>query len=784
MSAKYRLRGHIPGQRPAPLPVRIHKRSFIATVAFVWLAITLCILPRPVLIPTNLRAGFLWTGDAVPAPSNLQVRDHDAEDAARRETQLRHSRVFRIDPTAGPKTLSKIDKVVEILTSPPRPSSTSQLNEVADRLFTATGVRLSMDSLVVLVQETSASLRRAMSMSIQATLSDRGVTPDRVLLDLARQSGQLVLIDPRDRLTSLTAQNILGWPTETMHVLETQILPDLGLSATGSAAVADILGDLIEPNVHYDSDKSVDQLTSALNSIHIRQMIPAGALLVRPGERLKETQIAALEQASGIYRIRNFQNAAGAAIISVLAIVLLVLYTNRYRGNLFPDSRTVLMLAMPVILAVSLGRVTENVLGSEIGPAALPVGMVGMVATILFDARFALLLSVMTPLLFSVGSTDPTLSVMLTGILTGAAGAFSLTHLRERWHILVAGVYVAIACFVSMVATGLLNSQPRAMMELTLTAGVNGLVCYGLTVMVLPFFELVFKASTSWRLLELTSGDHPVLNQLEREAPGTHEHSLNVAKLAEAACDEIGANALLARAGAYFHDVGKMLKPRYFIENQESPEDRRLHSRLTPSMSALIIRDHVRYGLELATEYKLPDRVTDFISQHHGTSTISYFLEQERRRIGPEDKLPEDVFRYQGPKPQSIEVGIVMIADSLDATAVAMFSGRNVDEDDVQKLVRDTVARLFADGQLDECPITMEQLSRLQGAFVRGLKSRFHRRINYPGKTSNTAKRNVESPTGQDDETVEVVPPAEVGHSSLASGSAPAPSDSPVTKKT
>jgi putative nucleotidyltransferase with HDIG domain len=487
--------------------------------------------------------------------------------------------------------------------------------------------------------------------------------------------------------------------------------------------------------------------------------------LVRPGERLQESQVNALRAAGDIYRIRNLEHAVAAALIAALSLGLLVLYTRRYQGTMLAEPRTVLMLALPVVMAVSLGRVTHNLLGSDIGPAALPVGMVGMVATILFDARIALLLAVITPLLFAVGSTDFTLAIMVTGILTGAVGAFSLVRLRERWHVLLAGVYVAITCLVSTAAVGLLDDKHYTLSSLVVPAAINGLMCYGLTVMVLPFFELVFKACTAWRLLELTSGDHPLLNQLEREAPGTYEHSLNVAKLAEAACDEIGANALLARAGSYFHDIGKMMKARYFVENQETPEDRKLHKRLTPSMSALIIRDHVRQGIEMAHENKLPDRVVDFIAQHHGTSTIAYFLEQERRRLGPEDKLAEEVFRYPGPKPQSIEAGIVMIADGLDATAVAIFTGKNVDEDDITKLVRDTVARLFADGQFDECPITMEQLSRIQGAYVRALKSRFHRRIQYPGKPT-PSRRGPETSAAaalvpeSDETTTTEVPPS------------------------
>lgn len=250
-----------------------------------------------------------------------------------------------------------------------------------------------------------------------------------------------------------------------------------------------------------------------------------------------------------------------------------------------------------------------------------------------------------------------------------------------------------------------------------------------------PFFEHFFGIVTDVRLLELTGIHQPILKEFEEKAPGSYQHTLNVSKLADAAAVTIGARYLLARAGAYYHDIGKMTKPKYFTENQVTPEDKKLHSKLSPHMSTLIIKNHIREGMEIAKKNKLPQIIIDFIPQHHGTGLIKYFYIQAKQNFEHSDSadaVREDDFRYPGPKPQSIEAAIVMLADAVEATVTSKLSKPFLKEDDIRRVVRDTISDKFNDGQFDECDLTLKDLHTISESFVKTFLSRFHQRIDYP----------------------------------------------------
>lgn len=253
--------------------------------------------------------------------------------------------------------------------------------------------------------------------------------------------------------------------------------------------------------------------------------------------------------------------------------------------------------------------------------------------------------------------------------------------------------------------------------------------------MLLASFERLFGIVTDLRLLELTGLKHPLLRRLEREAPGTYQHVLNVTKLAEAAAEAIGANYLLVRAGAYFHDVGKVIKPKYYSENQVNLDDKKAHSKLSPYMSVLIIKNHVKEGVEMARKASLPQKIIDFIPQHHGTGLIRYFYGEALRRYEESetmDPVHEEDFRYPGPKPQSIESAIVLLADSVEAIAASKFTGGQVNANEIRKTVQEAISEKFNDGQFDECELTMRQLYEIREAFARTLMARYHFRVAYP----------------------------------------------------
>jgi putative nucleotidyltransferase with HDIG domain len=261
---------------------------------------------------------------------------------------------------------------------------------------------------------------------------------------------------------------------------------------------------------------------------------------------------------------------------------------------------------------------------------------------------------------------------------------------------------------------------------LFLNGFVSGIVVSG----VLPIFEYLFERITNISLLELSDFNSPLLKEMILKAPGTYHHSLIVGNLSEAASEAIGADSLLSRIGAYYHDIGKIIRPQYFIENQLS--NQAFHEKLSPALSKLIIVNHVKEGIRLAKRYKLNKKIIDFIAQHHGTSLVYYFylkaLEDNKEDV--DDKL----FRYPGPKPKTKETAIVLLADSVEAASRVL---RDPNPNKIAELVRRVVNSKFIDGQLDECPLTLRDLEKITEVFIRILTSMYHVRVAYPQGVSS-----------------------------------------------
>ncbi|MCX5854127.1 MAG: HDIG domain-containing protein, partial [Deltaproteobacteria bacterium] len=258
-----------------------------------------------------------------------------------------------------------------------------------------------------------------------------------------------------------------------------------------------------------------------------------------------------------------------------------------------------------------------------------------------------------------------------------------------------------------------------------ITGGIiSGIIIAGIT----PIFENLFDYTTDIKLLELANLNQPIFQQMIMEAPGTYHHSIVVASLVEAAAETIGANSLLAKVSAYYHDIGKVKKPLYFIENQRNGENK--HDRLSPKMSSLIIITHVKEGFELAGKIKLGRQIMNIIREHHGTSLVSYFYEKSKKdRDSSIRSLPESDFRYPGPKPQCREAGLVLLGDVIEASCRTL---SNPTPSRIKNLVRDRIERVFMDGQLDECELTLRDLNKIGESFNRILNGIFHHRIDYP----------------------------------------------------
>jgi putative nucleotidyltransferase with HDIG domain len=359
---------------------------------------------------------------------------------------------------------------------------------------------------------------------------------------------------------------------------------------------------------------------------------------------------------------------------------------------------------------------------------SIPVALGGLLLAVLFNSRLAfagaLAISILTSLLVSAE-----LRFFLYSFVGSLTAIFALVGQKDRATLLKAGAMIGLANLYTILAWSLLSGGTESFGFYLFCGLVNGLFVAILSLGLLPLFEYLFEVASDFRLVELCNLNHPLLKQMILKAPGTYHHSVVVGTLAESAAEAIGANALLCRVGAYYHDIGKMTKPSYFVENQADAKDR--HGKLRPSLSNLVIVSHVKAGVELGRAYGLPPAVLEMIPQHHGTRLVTYFYHKARTAQDPElGEVQEEAFRYPGPKPQTKEAAILMLADAVEAAARTLTErtpGR------FQALVATIVNAIFTDGQLSECELTFRELRLIDESFVRALSGIYHHRVDYPG---------------------------------------------------
>jgi putative nucleotidyltransferase with HDIG domain len=359
----------------------------------------------------------------------------------------------------------------------------------------------------------------------------------------------------------------------------------------------------------------------------------------------------------------------------------------------------------------------------------IPFAAASLLVTMLLDRPLALITGVITCIFAGLLAPNGAQAAVYA-FLSCSAAVYGIKRYRERQSVTLAGLLVAGVNCIAALALIAFAQRP-----LTLTGAVVAASCAvggGLLTIVfaaggVPINESLFSILTDIRLLELSNADLPVLSQLALRAPGTNQHSHAVGQLAEDACRAIGANALLARVGSLYHDIGKVAAPEHFVENQVG---RNPHDRLRPMQSAKIITSHVTYGLKLAREIGLPKRVADFIPQHHGTRTLHFFLQKARAQAEPAEIINEAEFRYVGPKPQFKEAAILMLADSAEAAARSL---AHPDQESIQAIVVRIFDAILTDGQLDESKLTLRELARIRESLIGSLTALYHPRIDYPG---------------------------------------------------
>jgi len=435
----------------------------------------------------------------------------------------------------------------------------------------------------------------------------------------------------------------------------------------------------------------------------------------------------------------SLKTTIGVFLLTTLLLILLYKDLMRYRPKTYMDYSIIVLIGVLLLGNFFIGKSFYYILtgfsawlgniNPELPIYALPLATGSMLTALLIDIHTAIVFSVITALLAGIWLGNPFYSIFT--FVAGLTSAFGVIRCRKRSAIWRAGFFVGV---VSLLTSSIILYTHGRFLTMDAPVGMglaflNGLIVTTLVSAFLPLLEYIFKLTTDISLLELLDLNQPLMRNLLIEAPGTYHHSIIVGNLAESAAEAVGVNPLLARISAYYHDIGKLKMSDYFIENQTVPASR--HDRLAPHMSSLILISHVKEGVELARQHKLPRTVIDIIQQHHGTSVITYFYQRAKAQSGYGAPPPsENDFRYPGPKPQTRVAALVLMADAVEAASRTLEEPTSTR---ISALVDRIINHFFLDGQLDDCELTLKDLKEIKDHFVYLLTGMFHKRVSYPG---------------------------------------------------
>ena len=562
--------------------------------------------------------------------------------------------------------------------------------------------------------------------------------------------GQITIVDrqrPTDSRVSANAATMMTKVSDARQKLADDLRSIPSFSPAEAAAFAAFLSPLIQPSIMYDAaatDAARNSVAATVEPITIS--LKRGQKIADQGDPINSSvlsQIAAVKNYSGSSRLPN---RFFGLLIFIVALYWTAWKFVEHRGIVprlaLSQEKTFALFGFVVLIQTSLMAIafrvaeftaSQNTSSPMNDPAlwafAVPFAFGSLLITLLADRRTALFTGIFTSVL--AGFIAPRgLEFAVFAIITSSVAVYGIGKYRSRQTVTLAGALVGAVSAILAVAMIAYTQQPLILNTILLAMAcglASGLITAAATAMFLPLCETLFGVLTDVKLLELSNADLPILGQLALRAPGTNQHSHAVGQLAEEACRAVGGNALLSRIGALYHDIGKTAAPEHFVENQLAKNP---HDRLKPVQSAKIIISHVTYGMKLAKEMGLPQRIVDFIPQHHGTRTLHFFLRKAQEEAREADAVSENDFRYPGPKPQFRESAIMMIADSCEAAARSL---AEPNPENIRFIVTKIIDAIVADDQLDECDLTLRELTQIRESMIRSLVAIYHSRIDYPG---------------------------------------------------
>ncbi|MGI6112913.1 MAG: HD family phosphohydrolase [Mahellales bacterium] len=517
----------------------------------------------------------------------------------------------------------------------------------------------------------------------------------------------------------------LGIKTDTIENAKSDIIEELQKVEVSNEVRnlgINIASSLIRPNMIYDEEATLQDKEKAAQEVE-RVVYKKGQLIVAEGQPVTIEQIEMLKELGLLEDLDvDVTIYIGVGILVFLLLLVMVFYTRILDRQALAESKYLVLIGLVMTLVL-----LSVLLFSRINIYLAPISAGAMIITILIKPRIAIVVNVVLSILVTLMSGND-INIFLTSLIGGFFAIYMLAKVQQRNSQLLAGVLVSCINMVVLLSMGLIfTSEINSIFTTSLWGLGSGILSSILTIGTLPVWENIFNVITPAKLLELSTPNHPLLKKLLLEAPGTYHHSILVGNLAERAIEYIGGNSLLARVGAYYHDVGKLKRPYFFKENQVGPENP--HDKITPNLSTLIITSHTKDGIEYAKKHKIPSMIQDIIVQHHGTSPATYFYHKAKNGNDGGDEVDIDSFRYEGPRPQTREAAIIMLADCVEA---AVRSISEPTQGKIEGMIRKLIKDKLDDGQLDESELTLKDLNKIAEAFAQVLCGVFHERIEYP----------------------------------------------------
>ncbi|MCP3961720.1 MAG: HDIG domain-containing protein [bacterium] len=622
--------------------------------------------------------------------------------------------------------------------------------------------------------------------SILSRVLHQGVVSDKDLLLENRVLGITVQELPSGfRKSQLDLYDYLDYPEQVRRVVELDLLSWSGVRKKERAVFAEVVLANVAPNLTFNSSATLDLKNGAAAGVGtVSRTFRQGEVIARKGAKIDAGTARAIEQMAGTRDFRRLLLTGLGTFLMAAATTLLVWLMcgqgerrDRSRERMVSESLILLVLhllgaRLAYFIAEAIGNAIQREPFSSIESYvfAIPLASLALLAVLLYGRDAALVLSLVFALLVGhIVGTDAIWMMMVYALASSLAAVFALDHrqFKQRSAMTRAGAVVGLVNVAALLTLKAMSGEVTGGLQqlgFDLVCGfLGGLLAAAVASFAVPIFEGLFQITTSIKLIELANPNLPILRRLAFEAPGTFQHSLAVANLAKSGCEAIDGDSVLVNTGALYHDIGKIFRPRYFIENQQPGQNP--HDKIQPSMSALILINHVKEGLELAYKLNLPQPILDAIEQHHGTRLIKFFYNRAQERCDPcTEAIREEEFRYPGPKPQSKEMGILMLADAVEAASRTLV---NPGRQQLRNLLQALFDDCLQDGQLDHTDLTLGDLHKVEEAFLRVLTNIYHRRVDYPGFDFNRPATGEDRPRKRR--------PAKTGELQLPQAEAPPP---------